>query len=305
MGQGIIARMTQREALAILKTGANVFLTGEPGSGKTHVVNEFVEWLRASGIEPAITAATGIAATHVGGMTLHAWSGIGAVDYLSAADVDRIASKEPVARRGGKAKVLIIDEISMLSAAVLEAADAVCREVRRDMRPFGGITVILVGDFYQLPPVSRTRDALFCYDSSTWRELNPIPCYLSEQYRQDDTAFLDILSAIRAGEVEELHFERLDARRVVDEAPPKNAPKLYSHNADVDRENAAALAKLAGSPEIFHMQSSGRENLIEALKRGCLSPQMLELKEGAEVMFTKNSPQGRYFNGTLGGVTGL
>ena len=91
--------MTQGEALTILKTGANIFLTGEPGSGKTHTINEFVDWLRASGIEPSITAATGIAATHVGGMTMHSWSGIGIAESLSAADVDRIASKEHVAKR--------------------------------------------------------------------------------------------------------------------------------------------------------------------------------------------------------------
>src|SRR3954471_21911671 len=131
--------MTQGEALTILKTGANIYLTGEPGSGKTHTINEYVAWLRASGIEPSVTAATGIAATHVGGMTLHSWSGIGVAEHLSHADIDRIASKEPVARRVGKAKVLIIDEVSMLSAGVLEAADAVCKEVRRSELPFGGI----------------------------------------------------------------------------------------------------------------------------------------------------------------------
>ena len=91
--------MTQGEALAVLKTGANVFLTGEPGSGKTHTINAYIDWLRASGIEPSITAATGIAATHVGGMTLHSWSGIGIAESLSRADVDRIASKEHIARR--------------------------------------------------------------------------------------------------------------------------------------------------------------------------------------------------------------
>src|SRR6185437_1652420 len=108
--------MTQGEALSILKTGANVFLTGSPGSGKTHTINEYVAWLRACGIEPSVTAATGIAATHVSGMTLHSWSGIGINESLSEADVDRIAGKEHVARRIQKAKVLIIDEISMLSA---------------------------------------------------------------------------------------------------------------------------------------------------------------------------------------------
>ena len=147
--------MTQGEALTILKTGANVFLTGEPGSGKTHTINEFIGWLRASGIEPSITAATGIAATHVGGMTLHSWSGIGISESLSRADVDRIASKEHIAKRIAKAKVLIIEEISMLSAATFEMADKICREVRRVDQPFGGLTVILVGDFFQLPPVAR------------------------------------------------------------------------------------------------------------------------------------------------------
>ena len=293
--------MTQGEALAILKTGANIFLTGEPGAGKTHVVNEFIEWLQASGIEPSITAATGIAATHVGGMTLHSWSGIGVADSLSPADVDRIASREPVARRVGKARVLIIDEISMLSAATLEAADAVCREVRRSSEPFGGLTVVFVGDFFQLPPVSRGREVVFAYESATWKALNPLTCYLSEQYRQDDAAYLEVLSAIRSGEVEALHHELLMARHGTDEAPA-DTPKLYSHNADVDRLNADELAKLPGKTTTFRMTSAGRENVVEALKRGCLSPETLELKEGAAVMFTKNSPQGQFVNGTLGSV---
>ncbi|MDO8407678.1 MAG: AAA family ATPase [bacterium] len=297
--------MTQREALSILKTGANIFLTGEPGSGKTFVVNDFVRSLRACGIEPSITAATGIAATHISGMTLHSWSGIGVADSLSQADVDRIASREHINRRIAKAKVLIIDEVSMLSASVFEAVDAVCREVRRSDAPFGGLTVLLVGDFFQLPPVSRGRDASFAYESPVWRALNPLVCYLTEQYRQDDAAYLSVLSAIRRGEVEELHHGLLMGRRVVDEGPPPGAPKLYSHNADVDRLNAGELSKLPGRATAFRMTSTGREALVEGLKRGCLSPETLELKEGAAVMFTKNSPQGRFVNGTLGHIVGF
>ncbi|HVM58874.1 MAG TPA: AAA family ATPase [Candidatus Paceibacterota bacterium] len=294
--------MTQAEALSILKTGGNVFLTGEPGSGKTHLINDYVAWLRACGIEPSITAATGIAATHVAGMTLHSWSGIGVQDRLSSADIDRIASKEHVARRILKAKVLIIEEISMLSAATFAAADAICREVRRADRPFGGLTVVLVGDFFQLPPVSRGSEAAFAYESDTWRDLNPLVCYLTEQYRQDDAEFLEVLSAIRSGAVEELHYERLMTRRSGREGHPANAPKLFSHNADVDRLNAEALAKLPGARKRFLMASSGKDSLVEGLKRGCLSPETLELKEGAEVMFTKNSPQGKFVNGSLGKV---
>ncbi len=294
--------MTQGEALTVLKTGANVFLTGEPGSGKTHTVNAFVDWLRASGIEPSITAATGIAATHVGGMTLHSWSGIGVSSSLSPADIDRIATKEHVARRINKAKVLIIEEVSMLSAATLEMADAVCREVRRSERPFGGLTVILVGDFFQLPPISREGEAVFAYASLVWRELNPLICYLTEQHRQDDMDFLEVLSAIRTGTVGAVHEEHLAFRRVKTEAPPEDAPKLYSHNADVDRINADALEKLPGKAMLFRMNSKGKDTLVEGLKRGCLSPESLELKEGARVMFTKNSPQAKFVNGTLGTV---
>ncbi|TSC71057.1 MAG: ATPase AAA [Parcubacteria group bacterium Gr01-1014_49] len=296
--------MTQAEALTILKTGANVFLTGEPGSGKTHTINAFVEWLRESGIEPSVTAATGIAATHVGGMTLHSWSGIGISESLSRADVDRIASKEHVARRIQKAKVLIIEEISMLSAATFEMADAVCREVRRIDKPFGGLTVILVGDFFQLPPVSRGGEVEFAYASKVWRDLNLLTCYLTEQYRQDDSEFLSVLSAIRSGNVEDLHYEELVARRKDPSELPQDAPKLFSHNADVDRINAAELAKLPGAPKKFRMNSKGKDSLVEGLKRGCLSPETLELKEGATVMFTKNSPQGKFVNGTLGTVSG-
>lgn len=298
--------MTQGDALTILKTGANIYLTGEPGSGKTHTINEFVEWLRSVGIEPSITAATGIAATHVGGMTLHSWSGIGVRESLSKADVDHIAGKEHVAKRIQKAKVLIIEEVSMLSCATLEMADSICREVRRSDMPFGGLTVILVGDFFQLPPISRNKEVQFAYESKVWRDLNPIICYLTEQYRQDDEDFLGVLSAIRSGNVEELHYEQLESRRVLSSKMPSESevPKLFSHNADVDRINSEELAKLNGTVKKFRMSSKGKDSLVEALVRGCLSPETLELKEGAAVMFTKNSPQGRFVNGTLGVVSG-
>lgn len=299
--------MTQGEALTILKTGANVFLTGEPGSGKTHTINAFVAWLRASGIEPSVTAATGIAATHVGGMTLHSWSGIGIAESLSRADIDRIAGREHVARRIGKARVLIIEEVSMLSSATFEMADRVCREVRRADKPFGGLTVILVGDFFQLPPVSRHGEVAFAYASPLWRELNLLTCYLTEQYRQDDAEFLGVLSAIRSGIVEEMHHELLLSRQASssETLSVREAPKLFSHNADVDRINAGELAKLPGTVKKFYMSSKGKESLVEGLKRGCLSPEVLELKEGAAVMFTKNSPQGKFVNGTLGVVSGF
>ena len=140
--------MTQSQALAILKTGANVFLTGEPGSGKTYVVNAYVAYLRAHGIEPAITASTGIAATHIGGMTIHSWSGIGIKTKLDARELKYITAHPYVTRRVGHASVPIIEEVSMLTPETLALVDMVCRQVKQDEKPFGGMQVIFVGDFF-------------------------------------------------------------------------------------------------------------------------------------------------------------
>ena len=162
--------MTQQEALNILQTGANVFLTGSPGSGKTYTVKAYIDWLREHSIEPAITASTGVAATHIHGMTIHSWSGIGITEHFTPFEIDRIAGKEQIAKRIQKTSVLIIDEVSMLSGSVLDAVDAVCKQVRGNEMPFGGIQVVLVGDFYQLPPVAgRGKQVTFAFESEAWR----------------------------------------------------------------------------------------------------------------------------------------
>ena len=310
--------MTQSDALTILKSGANVFLTGEPGSGKSHTVNEYVAYLKSHGIEPAITASTGIAATHIHGMTIHAWSGIGILNSLSPEDLDRIATREYLVKRIQPAKVLIIDEISMLSAHTLDMVEAVLREVRQTPEAFGGLQIILVGDFFQLPPITRNNlpqpsqdmfysdepQGIFAFTGSAWKRAKPVVCYLTEQHRQDDPEYLAVLSAIRTNELKEKHHAHIASRKVSATKLPKGITKLFSHNADVDRINAGELEKLPGKVMKFRMSSKGKDSLVEGLMRGCLSPEVLELKEGAAVMFTKNSPQGRFVNGTLGVVSG-
>lgn len=297
--------MTQEDALDILRTGANVFLTGEPGSGKTHTVNAYIAWLRARGIEPSVTASTGIAATHVGGMTIHAWSGIGINDRMTPELLDHISSKEATVKRLQKARVLIIDEISMLSGTVLSMVDEVLRTVRQEPeRAFGGLQVVLVGDFFQLPPVSR-GEATFAFESPAWQALNPIVCYLEEQHRQDDPEFLELLSAIRRAEWDHTHVSRILARESEFDSLEEGVPQLFTHNADVDRINADQLSRLPGSGRTFVMESAGAAPLIDALKRGCLSPETLVLKEGASVMATKNNPAQGYANGTLGTIIGF
>ncbi len=312
--------MTQQEAFEILKTGADVFLTGEPGSGKTHLVNRYVAYLRERSIAPAITASTGIAATHIGGMTIHSWSGIGIKSGLTRHDLRAIEGNKRAARRIANARVLIIDEVSMLSAQTLDMVDAVCRAVRGSQEPFGGMQVILVGDFFQLPPIVRRNEdpdarlafantaasgAQFAYESAAWRALVPTVCYLSEQYRQEDAAFLEILSALRAGSLDDGHKSKLLERGARLGTVHDGITKLFSHNSDVDRVNERELAKLAGEEHVFKMESRGQPKLVEQLKRGCLSPETLRLKVGAKVMFTKNSIEGKYANGTTGTVVGF
>ncbi len=310
--------MTQEEALTILKTGANVFLTGEPGAGKTHTVNAYVKYLRFQGIEPAITASTGIAATHIGGVTIHSWSGIGIRRKLDQYELDKIASNEYVVKRIAKTKVLIIDEISMLGPETLSMIDAVCREIKQTGEPFGGIQVLLVGDFFQLPPIVKSsfqndemnqdsffeqeKLGIFAYQSPVWAKLAPIICYLTEQHRQDDDVYLSILSAIRSNSVTLDHVNQINERQVSKGTIHENITKLFSHNMDVDRINNEALAKIDSDESTHRMHTTGKEALVGVLVKGCLSPELLMLKRGAVVMFTKNNIKDGFVNGTLGVV---
>lgn len=305
--------MKQDEALALFKSGANIFLTGEPGSGKTHTIGRFVSYARKNGIPVSLTASTGIAAAHLGGMTIHAWSGLGAKDRASSTEIAAIARNKRTADRISQAKILVIDEVSMLSGQMLEAVGQVCCHVRKSRLPFGGLQVVLVGDFFQLPPVVRResygaplplddQSSPFAFASRGWRDLDLTVCYLTEQHRQNDGVLLDVLSAIRSDACGQEHRNVLQARRIASGQAPKDVTRIFTRNVDVDRINLEELAKLRGEAKRFAMVSEGDKLLADGLKRGCLSPENLELKEGASVMFTRNDPDGRFVNGTLGTV---
>lgn len=296
--------MTQKEALEILKMGHNVFLTGAAGSGKTHVLNEYISWLKEKGVEVGVTASTGIAATHLGGQTVHAWSGLGVRDQLSAYDLEDLESKSYLWKRLDRAKVLVIDEISMLHHFRLDLIEQVLRSFKRSEEPFGGVQVILCGDFFQLPPVSRAgeRTSRFAYESKVWLNLNLKICYLEEQYRQQDAKYLSILNAIRDNDMNESLGKHLQSclNKKINTIEPT---KLYSHNVDVDEENERELAKLPGEVYEYYMNDKGKERIVETLKKGCLAPEVLRLKKGARVMFVKNNYEAGFANGTLGIVS--
>ena len=252
-------------------------------------------------------------------MTIHSWSGIGIRKRLTPEDIDTIASREYVSKRIRRAKVLVIDEVSMLPPETLSMVDAVCREVKQKSEPFGGLQVVFVGDFFQLPPVAdkevvidpqsvdlfvdtdpEVRPPTFAYDSNSWQSAKVLTCYLSEQYRQDDSDFLSVLSAIRRNAFGAEHLNHLAKRKVDMAKVPKNAPKLFTHNANVDSVNDATLRTLPDTLQSFAMTATGHHVLVAILKKGCLSPELLQLKIGAEVMCTKNSQKDGFVNGTLG-----
>lgn len=268
--------MTQKEALEILKMGENAFLTGAAGSGKTHLLNEYVKYLRQNGAHAAIgiTASTGIAATHMGGMTIHAWSGLGIRDKLTDRDLEDLEGRQYLWRRFEKARVLIIDEISMLHHFRLDLVEQIVRSFKRNGLPFGGMQVILVGDFFQLPPVSRATEApaRFAYHSEIWETLNLKICYLEEQHRQSDPTFLEILNAVRDNQVSDKILGRLKARFNKKAEGVVEPTKLYSHNVDVNAENERELGKVSGSHHEYRMTETGIPNLAAALKKSCLAP---------------------------------
>lgn len=297
--------MTQADALKVLKMGHNIFLTGSAGSGKTYVLNAYIRYLREHDINVAVTASTGIAATHMGGQTIHAWSGIGIKDFLSDYDIDQLEEKKYLYERYEKVKVLIIDEISMLSGNFLDNLDRLCRSMKREPeKPFGGIQIILCGDLFQLPPISKEdRPADFIIHSNAWKTMNFAVCSLTEQHRQEDDAFLDILNAIRKNNLEPYHLETLESRmREYDKDDFKSMTKLFTHNTDVDTINDQELHEIDEKVHVFTMSDRGKPHLIENLKKSCLAPEILKLKIGAQVMFVKNNFDRGYVNGTRGTV---
>ena len=290
--------MLQNEALDILKLGHNVYLTGAAGSGKTHVLNQYIKYLRENKVIVGVTASTGIAATHMNGMTIHSWAGLGMGDDI---DIERILTKTTLKKRMAEARVLIIDEVSMLDGHMLDAVDAITRAFKDKSKPFGGLQVVLSGDLFQLPPVTRSGEPFFVFNSEAWKSMSLKICYLEEQHRQDDSNLLSILNAIRSNNVDESHFEEL-AERMKPAPSNENIIKLYTHNAHVDEINVTELDKLKTETHVYYMTSRGRKNAVESLIKRCLAPEQLELKLHSEVMFVANNPAKQFYNGTLGRV---
>jgi ATP-dependent exoDNAse (exonuclease V) alpha subunit len=197
---------------------------------------------------------------------------------------------------------LVIDEISMLPGRALDFLDHLARTVRRDDRPFGGIQLVVSGDFLQLPPVARGSrgDYDWAFQSRSWREAAFHTVELTQVRRQDDPTFVRALSEIRLGHIRPETAALLRPR--VARFPDANLTRLLTHNAMVDKWNAYRLGEIDSEPRVFNADTSGPESQIAFLANNLLTPQILVLKRGAQVMFTVNAPDGSFVNGQTGCV---
>jgi ATP-dependent exoDNAse (exonuclease V) alpha subunit len=295
--------VNQEKALSVLKSGSNVFLTGSAGTGKTYVLNQYIKYLKARKVPVSITASTGIAATHLQGTTIHAWSGIGIKDSLSTRNLRDLKEKKYLKKNIDKSRVLIIDEISMLHKKQFDLVNEVLQFFRETQDAFGGIQLVLCGDFFQLPPIGNTSEVnkdKFCFMSQSWLDAKLSICYLTDQFRQTDSKLDKILNEIRSGNVSPNSIKLLKSNNKEIEA--EEPTRLYTHNMDVDRINGQHMNEIKGRKKVFKAKIKGNLKLAESIKRSIMAPEKLELKKDAKVMFVKNNYEKGYLNGSLGKV---
>ncbi len=301
-------------------TSRSIFLTGKAGTGKTTFLNDFVSKTRKKHI---IVAPTGIAAINAGGVTIHSMFGLPLRTFVPTLEridqnlgnnisdlMQHFRYRKDKLKLLREVEIIIIDEVSMLRADVLDMMDFSLRHVRRNQQRFGGVQMLFIGDLYQLPPVVRDEQFLkmyyhspFFFDSYALKEMPLITIELTKVYRQKDEHFLKILNAIRDGDRYEIDFDKLN-ERYIPEFEPTDEPYVYltSHNRMADEINQRKLQGLKGKSYFY------KSKIIGDFKESQYpNDETIELREGAQVMFIRNDASGerKYFNGKLAEIVHL
>ncbi|KAK4661660.1 DNA helicase [Podospora pseudopauciseta] len=296
----------------VVEKGQSVFFTGPAGTGKSVLMRSIITDLRKKyARDPeklAVTASTGLAACNIGGITLHSFSGIG----LGKEDVNTLVKKirrNPKAKnRWIKTKTLIIDEISMVDSDLFDKLSQIGRILRNNGRPWGGIQLVITGDFFQLPPVPEGgREHRFAFDAATWSLSIDHTIGLTEVFRQRDPGFAEMLNEMRLGKISDKTVKNFQAlKRPLTFSDGIQVTELFPTRSEVERSNKARLDSLKGSPHTFQAadQSTLPENVREKLFSNMMAPPTLDLKKGAQVMLIKNMDE-TLVNGSLGTVEGF
>jgi ATP-dependent exoDNAse (exonuclease V) alpha subunit len=285
----------QQIAFDAVEQGRNIFLTARAGSGKSFLINHICETTKKPFL---LCASTGVAATLIGGRTLHSQFLIG-LEQNAEESASKINGKRERAIK--KAELLIIDEVSMVSDKLLDCVDEICRLVRGCHKPFGGLQVILVGDFLQLPPVFRgtNEDGTYCIHSKAWKKANIELFILTTNHRQaEDNKFYDILTRVRYNYVNRETVELLKTRELV---PADNVIRLYSTNSEVDKHNDRMFNQLDPKTEqAYKMFIDGEPSYVQNFLKHSLWVEDLKLRENTRVMFLANEE--KLCNGSLGTI---
>ena len=305
----------QAEVVDNVLRGENSFLTGAAGVGKSFLLLYLIQELekRFPGAV-AVTASTGIAASHVHGVTIHSFAGIGLGKGGSAALVQKVLGNGAAVDRWTKTRVLVIDEVSMLDSGIFGVLDAIGRAARAaPSLPFGGLQLVLCGDFFQLPPVSLGQYGLgFVFEAAAWRQAGIRTIELKTVVRQSgDLPFIGLLALVRCGVCSEATSAQLAHCHVSLKPAPTDGivpTKLYCNNRKVDAENAAHLAALAGEVVAFRAAdvfkgapaADVQQRLRESVEKKAVG--ILHLKLGAQVILSTNMPEQRLVNGSRGVV---
>lgn len=295
----------QKKAFANLVSDHNVFLTGGAGTGKTFVIHKFIEMMTKLGVHVPVVASTGAAAILAGGQTFHRFFGLGV-----ATDIDALVA---TARAKGyiwdklrDVRCIILDEVSMLPDYALEAAYRIAQMVKRSDKPWGGIKIIAVGDFRQLPPVVKDRGPIpWAFLSPAWEESEFVPSLLKTPVRSVDAAFVEILGDARIGRCTERIKEFLNSKLVDADACPDDYPRLFGKKSDVENYNLMKLNQLPGRDVVIRTEYAGAEHYLDTLKKDAPVPELLVLRPGALVMMRQNDKDDRFVNGSLGHVVDI
>ncbi|XP_061399651.1 ATP-dependent DNA helicase PIF1 [Musca vetustissima] len=290
--EGLRLCQEQMDVLKACISGKSIFFTGSAGTGKSFLLRKIISALPPDGT--VATASTGVAACLIGGVTLHAFAGIGGGDATLQRCYE-LASRPASAQAWRKCKRLIIDEISMVDGQYFDKIEAVARHIRRNDRPFGGIQLILCGDFLQLPPVikrednsSQTPPQRFCFQSSAWEKCIEFVYELKEVHRQSDPEFVSILNHLRIGHINEDITKRLKATsKQKVEGNGILATQLCSHTNDANSINESKLENLPTEKVLFRAEDSD-PTMTKQLDSQVQAPSQLYLKIDAQVMLLKN-----------------
>lgn len=301
----------QSQILKLVQEGKNIFFTGSAGTGKSVLLREIIKALRKkhakSADAVAITASTGIAACNIGGQTLHSFSGIGIGEGTPESLATKIKKNKNASSRWLRCRVLIIDEVSMLDGDLFDRLARVACLMKKSPKPFGGIQLIVTGDFFQLPPVTKNGQPKFAFEAEKWSECVERTFNLSKVFRQKDPRFVDILNEMRFGRLTPASIRTFyELARPISDGDI-DATELFPRREDVDRANYTRMAALSGREEVFPARDAGtisdpvqRDKMLQNF----MAPKDLVLKLDAQVMLLKNIDE-TLVNGTVGRVIGF